>query len=126
MKRTLTINISGTVFHIDEDAYEKLQAYLLDINRYFGSDPEGREIIMDIEARIAELFQEKTKSNGNVVTIQHVDEVIEVMGRPSDFAAEEEEEEPTTHKKRTFRTGKRLYRDPEHQVIGGVCGGLGA
>jgi len=126
MKRTLTINISGTVFHIDEDAYDKLQAYLLDINRYFGSDPEGREIIMDIEARIAELFQEKTKSDGNVVTIQHVEEVIEVMGRPSDFAVEEEEEEPTEHKKRTFRTGKRLYRDPEHQVIGGVCGGLGA
>ena len=127
MKRTLTINISGTVFNIDEDAYEKLQAYLLDINRYFGSDPEGREIIMDIEARIAELFQEKTKTGGNVVTIQHVDEVIEVMGRPSDFAAEEEEdEEPTTQKKRTFHTGKRLYRDPEHQVLGGVCGGLGA
>jgi len=127
MKRTLTINISGTVFHIDEDAYEKLQAYLLDINRYFGSDPEGREIIMDIEARIAELFQEKTKSDGNVVTIQHVEEVIEVMGQPSDFAAEEEEEEPASHhKKRTFRTGKRLYRDPEHTVLGGVCGGLGA
>ena len=61
MKKTFTINISGTVFHIEEDAYEKLQNYLLKLKNYFGNDDEGKEIIADIETRIAELFLEKAK-----------------------------------------------------------------
>lgn len=123
MKRTLTINISGTVFHIDEDAYEKLQEYLLNINQHFGSDPEGREIIMDIEARIAELFQEKIEKGQEVIGIPDVDQMIEIMGRPEDFIDEEEMEE----KKKYFSTkGKRFYRDPDNRILGGVCSGMGA
>ena len=127
MKKTFTINISGTVFHIEEDAYEVLQKYLVNLKNHFGSDEEGKEILADIEARIAEIFTEKTPDDKKVVTLPMVEDVIEVMGTPEDFAEEqgEEEEEFETYAPEATRK-RRLYRDPEHRVLGGVSGGLGA
>jgi phage shock protein PspC (stress-responsive transcriptional regulator) len=126
MKKTLTINLSGSVFHIDDDAYEKLYAYLTRINRHFGNDEDAKEIVEDIEARIAEIFAEKIKNGGEVINIEHVEEVIVVMGTPEAISNEEEVKEKVTEKK-TFRVkGKRLYRDPDDRVLGGVCSGLGA
>jgi len=124
MKKTFTINISGTVFHIEEDAYEVLQKYLVNLKSHFGSSEEGKEILADIEARIAEIFIEKSTSVQKVVSIDMVNEAIEIMGTPEDFVEEEnaEEYQPTEDTKRK----RRLYRDPDHRVIGGVCGGLGA
>ncbi|MBN1820122.1 MAG: PspC domain-containing protein [Prolixibacteraceae bacterium] len=123
MKKTFTINIAGTVFYIEEDAYEKLQNYILKLKQHFGAGEEGNEIISDIEARIAELFSEKSDDKKTVVTMAWVDEVIEVMGTPEDImeAEVEDDEEPVSAKRK-----RRLYRDPDHRVIGGVCGGLGA
>ena len=124
MKKTFTINISGTVFHIEEDAYEVLQKYLINLKNHFGASEEGKEILADIEARIAEIFIEKSTNEQKVVTIDMVNTAIEIMGTPEDFVEEESEEEyqPTEEAKRK----RRLYRDPDHRVIGGVCGGLGA
>ena len=125
MKKTFTINISGTVFHIEEDAYEVLQKYLINLKNHFGSSEEGKEILDDIEARIAEIFIEKSANVQKVVSIEMVNEAVEIMGTPEDFAEEEENEteyQPTEESKRK----RRLYRDPDHRVIGGVCGGLGA
>ncbi len=122
MKKTFTINISGTVFHIEDDAYEKLQDYLLKLKMYFGSDDEGKEVVADIENRIAELFSEKPVGENVVVTMEWVDEVIKVIGMPEDFGAAEDDEPVTATGKRK----RRLYRDPGHRVLGGVCGGLGA
>jgi len=132
MKKTFTINISGSVFHIDEDAYEKLQKYLHMLNRHFGAAIEGQEILQDIEARIAELFIEKTNGKVDVITDTMVDEVIVRMGKPEDFmeTTEEEpsgkapEEEPTSAGDQKKR--RRLYRDGDNRVLGGVCSGLGA
>jgi hypothetical protein len=59
MKKTLTVNISGIVFHIDEDAYEKLNQYLASVRRHFTPDDGCDEIMADIESRIAETLQEK-------------------------------------------------------------------
>lgn len=124
MKKTFTINISGTVFHIEEDAYEMLQKYLINLKNHFGGGEEGKEIIADIEARIAEIFSEKSSDERKVVTIDWVNQVIETMGTPEDFMEEDSDEEDsfTSEAKRK----RRLYRDPDHRVIGGVCGGLGA
>ncbi|HPE75397.1 MAG TPA: PspC domain-containing protein [Draconibacterium sp.] len=125
MKKTFTINISGTVFHIEEDAYEVLQKYLINLKTHFGSSEEGKEILTDIEARIAEIFIEKATNDQRVVSIEMVNVAIEIMGTPEDFVDDEEKEEvyqPTEEAKRK----RRLYRDPDHRVIGGVCGGLGA
>ena len=123
MKKTFTINISGTVFHIEDDAYEILQKYLVNLKNHFGSDEEGKEIIADIEARIAEIFNEKFTDEKKVVTLELVNEVIETMGTPEDFAEEEGDEEPVAARAKRKRS---LYRDPDHRVLGGVCGGLGA
>lgn len=124
MKKTFTINISGTVFHIEEDAYEVLQNYLVNLKNHFGNDEEGKEILSDIEARIAEIFTEKVSDEKTVVTIDWVTQVMETMGTPEDFAEEEGEAEEVyvSESKRK----RRLYRDPDHRVLGGVCGGLGA
>ncbi len=124
MKKTFTINISGTVFHIEEDAYEMLQKYLVNLKNHFGAEEEGKEILADIEARIAEIFAEKSTDDKRVITLQGVEEVIETMGTPEDFVEEEIDEDIsfTGASKRK----RRLYRDPEHRVLGGVSGGLGA
>ncbi len=124
MKKTFTINISGTVFHIEEDAYEVLQRYLINLKSHFGADEEGKEILADIEARIAEIFTEKSSGERNVITLLWVEEVIQTMGTPEDFVGEETDEEETYTTTRTRK--RRLYRDPEHRVLGGVSGGLGA
>jgi phage shock protein PspC (stress-responsive transcriptional regulator) len=124
MKKTFTINISGTVFHIEEDAYEVLQKYLINLKNHFGPGEEGKEILADIEARIAEIFIENSTGSQKVVSIDMVNSAIEIMGSPEDFEQDETEVEaiPTEETKRK----RRLYRDPDHRVIGGVCGGLGA
>jgi len=125
MKKTFTINISGTVFHIEEDAYEVLQKYLVNLKNHFGTDEEGKEILADIEARIAEIFNDKVVDDKKVVTLAWVNDVIETMGTPEDFAEEQgEDEEPLAGE--TKKRKRRLYRDPDHRVLGGVCGGLGA
>ena len=124
MKKTFTINISGTVFHIEDDAYEVLQKYLINLKNHFGTDEEGKEILSDIEARIAEIFSVKTDEDKRVITVDWVNEVIKTMGTPEDFAEEEGEAEESIADE--AKRKRRLYRDPDHRVLGGVCGGLGA
>ena len=132
MKKTFTINISGSIFHIDEDAFEKLQRYLQMLNRHFGPAPEGQEILQDIEARIAELLIERTGNKVEVVTDEMVDEVIARMGRAEDFLeAEDDQTSATPGVDGASLTGdqpvrRRLYRDGDNRVLGGVCSGLGA
>ncbi|GGH40241.1 phage-shock protein [Mangrovimonas yunxiaonensis] len=125
MNKTVNINLAGTFFHIDEDAYLKLQRYLEAIKRSF-TDAQGRsEIIADIEARIAELFVERMKHDKQVISSKEVDDVINIMGQPEDYLVDEEifEDEPkNTH---TRRSTKKLYRDTDNSYIGGVSSGLG-
>ena len=124
MKKALKINLSGQIFHIDEDAYEKLKIYLDRISSHFSNIEESKEIIADIENRIAEIFNERLKDDSQVITESDVEEVISIMGRPEDFAEEEGEQAKTgpsgSHHYR------RLYRDPDNAVIGGVAAGLSA
>jgi len=123
MKRTFTINISGTVFHIEEDAYEVLQKYLVTLKNHFGDSEEGKEIESDIEARIAEIFAEKSTGGKNAVTLEWVNAVMITMGTPESITEEMGDEEPLAGQAKRKR---RLYRDPQETVIGGVCGGLAA
>ena len=123
MKRTFTINISGTVFHIEEDAYEELQKYMVALRNHFGNSEEGKEIVSDIEARIAEIFTEKTVGGKHAVTMDGVKEVMKSMGTPESFNEEINDEEPLPGQTKRKR---RLYRDPQETVLGGVCGGLAA
>ncbi|MCF8227276.1 MAG: PspC domain-containing protein [Bacteroidales bacterium] len=130
MKKTIKINLTGMIFHIDEDAYEKLKKYLDAIGRHFSDKAEGEEILRDIESRIAELFQEKLKKQEEVISIALVDEIIGIMGDPEEIidTGQPSGQERTSYSgfQGTSRRSRRLYRDPENSVIGGVCGGLGA
>ena len=86
MKKAIKINLSGIIFDIDDDAYEKLKSYLDSIGRHFSNKEESKEIINDIESRIAELFQERITSETQVITVTIVNEVIDIMGNPEDIA----------------------------------------
>ncbi|MDC8003516.1 PspC domain-containing protein [Aureisphaera galaxeae] len=126
MNKTVNINLAGTFFHIDEDAFGKLQRYLEAIRKSL-SDPQGSdEIIKDIEARIAELFSEKLERSTQVVTLKELDEVISVMGQPEDYMVDEEifEDAPPRSQKRAQASHKQLFRDEDNKFIGGVSSGL--
>ncbi|NDP22592.1 MAG: PspC domain-containing protein [Paludibacter sp.] len=124
MKKTLTVNLNNIVFHIDDDAYDMLQIYLSEIADHFQSEDERKEIMNDIEARIAELFTEKLQKNKNVVNLSDVEEIIEIMGKPSQYTGEDEE--PETSKSDKKQKSRRFYRDPENAVLGGIAGGMAA
>jgi len=124
MNKTVNINLAGIFFHIDENAYAKLQRYLEAIKRSF-TDPQGRsEIISDIEARISELFTERMKTEKQVISINEVEEVINIMGQPEDYLVDEEIFEDEPQPRATSSSSRKLYRDTENAYIGGVSSGL--
>jgi len=125
MKKSVNINLGGIIFHIDEDAYERLLGYLTVLERKFGTTAESKEIIDDIESRMAELLQERISRSKQSVDMADVEYVIAIMGGPEEVAHEAEygpNREGTS--KRWYQ--RKLYRDPDRAVIGGVCSGLGA
>ena len=129
MKETVNINISGMVFHIDVDAYEILRNYLEKIKSYFSNSEEGEEIMADIETRIAELFNENINEQKQVVNQKDVERVMEIMGRPEQYAQEEDMEEEAKgpqERAEKSRIRKRLFRDPDDRVLGGVASGIAA
>ena len=93
MKKNISINISGIIFHIEEDGYETLKKYLDSINRYFSTFEDSSEILADIESRIAEIFLSKLTEEKQVITAEDVSTLMSTMGSVSDFKAVEEPEE---------------------------------
>lgn len=131
MKKTLTVNLGGTVFHIDDDAYRLLDNYLNNLKLHFRKEAGADEIVDDIEHRISELFSEKIQTGMQVITIADVEEVIARVGKPEEMEADEESNtaeevharQNTTH---TFHVGRRLFRNPDDKMLGGVVSGLAA
>ena len=125
MKKTLTVNLGGTVFHIDEDAYRLLDNYLSNLKIHFRKEAGAGEIIDDIERRISELFAEKLTAGSQVITITDVEEVIARMGKPEDMEAENDSEPSVGNATRTT-IHRRLYRNPDDKLLGGVISGMAA
>jgi phage shock protein PspC (stress-responsive transcriptional regulator) len=130
MNKTISVNIGGFVFNIEEEAYEALQKYLQAIKRSLAGDESMEEIMHDIELRIAELLKTSlNKYYKEVVNKSDIDDVIAVMGEPSAFAGEEEQpkSKSTSGKKDSYENPDRqVFRDPDDRMIGGVCSGLSA
>ncbi|MES2730686.1 MAG: PspC domain-containing protein [Bacteroidota bacterium] len=154
MKKTISINISGIVFHIEEDGYEKLKNYLSSIQRYFSAYEDSIEIIADIEGRMAEIFLAKITASKQIISLEDVDKLIVTMGNVADFEAIEEEEDLQSRAKKTGKTNKetgdfgqsttstayeqtttttedtrynspkKLYRDTKRKLLGGVSAGI--
>src|SRR5690606_18764176 len=134
MKKNISINISGIIFHIEEDGYEVLKKYLDSINKYFSSYEDSSEILADIESRIAEIFLSKLYEGKQVITSDDVNALKTTMGSVSDFKAAEEEEvhteapkeeKQTENKTYTPRASRQFMRDQKRKILGGVCSGLG-
>ena len=125
MNKTVSINLGGLVFHIDEDAFQKLSHYFDAIKRSLSNTKGQEEIINDIEMRVGELVVEKHKSDKQVISIKQVDEIISIMGQPEDYRIDDEEPKNTTSNFETLKRDKKLFRDKDEAVIGGVLAGLG-
>ncbi|MDE7115754.1 MAG: PspC domain-containing protein, partial [Muribaculaceae bacterium] len=138
MKKTFPVNINGKVFYIDEDAYELLSNYLTQLRAAF-CGAEGDEIVTDIESRISELFDERVSAGANAITFADVNGVIEIMGKPADIGdmnegitppppygtdADETAADNTGTDAGLKAPRKRLYRNLNNKVLGGVFGGL--
>jgi phage shock protein PspC (stress-responsive transcriptional regulator) len=141
MKKTISINISGILFHIEEDGYDSLRKYLDAINTHFSSYSDNQEIISDIENRIAEIFLSNLKNNKQVITAENVEKLVEKMGTIADFVAgeqeksegkidldaEEKEEDPykyVTPPNAESGGYKKLVRLENKKILGGVCAGF--
>lgn len=125
MKETKNINLGGQAFTIDTDAYNSLQEYLEALEKHFVPE-DAAEVLQDIEMRVAELFNERLQNGKNVISQAEVDEIISQLGQPSDFDdepnADNRETTSTTREER--KKNRRLFRDGDNMMIGGVCSGI--
>jgi phage shock protein PspC (stress-responsive transcriptional regulator) len=135
MKKTLSVNLSGSVYHIDEDAYQLLMDYLQDVKKNL-TESSAEEVLNDIEQRISELFTQWMQGKREVIIVSDVERVIGILGRPEQFVNEDDEapsdssnaSQATTgnSEERTQAPIRRLYRDTDNAFLGGVCAGLAA
>ena len=145
MKKNITINMLGRLYAIDEDAYGLLQQYIDTLRSYFAHKPDGKEIADDIEARIAELFDDLKAQGVEAINIQHVQDIITRIGDPKEMDEDEPKDEETVEQDaeqseetsmvnrlkeevvayfdRLRKSGKRLYRDPSDKKITGLLAG---
>ena len=144
MKKTLTVNLGGTVFHIDEDAYRLLDNYLCNLKLHFKKMEGADEIVDDIERRISELLAEKLAEGLQVITLTHVEEVIARMGKPEEMEedgveADSRNSANADHESDRYASGggeagaqeprkvsRRFFRNPDDKMLGGVAGGMAA
>lgn len=124
MNKTVNINLGGMFFHIDEDAYQKLTRYFDAIKRSLSNTGGQDEIIKDIEMRIGELITEKHTNDKQVINLKEVDEIITIMGQPEDYRIDGDDDVPADFSA-PKRRNKKLYRDTEKGLVGGVATGLG-
>ena len=169
MKKNISINLFGTLYNIDEDAYELLDRYMESVKRYFNREG-GEDITDDIEHRVAELLWEKRESGQQAIDVQTIRDIISMIGNPSDiddgtagwtshaqadeplgsnafadsqqqsgqgqgassqYARQEDRGQKFTSwmdeqgsRLRSHFRGRRLYRDPDDKVLGGICSGF--
>ena len=145
MKKSFNVNLGGRIFQIDEDAYEKLNDYLVSLRTCFMNNECGEEIAADIEARLGELFELRVREGTRIITIALVNEMIARMGNPESIVEDEPEQEVdaanasenSEDKKdngkssdeeyiRRMSMGKKLFRDGDNKLIAGVISGLAA
>lgn len=118
MQQVIKVSIGNMAFTLEQDAHELMQDYLERLEVHYESSPNCREILSEIESRIAELLTERGFRD-RIVPPEAIQEVIDILGRPEDFDTE-------TENGMKDRRKKRVYRDPENKIAGGVCSGLGA
>lgn len=125
MEKITQISINSVLFSLEDTAYTKLSQYLHEIRAAFKEETGGQEILKDIEARIAEHLKNR---NEPVVTAKAVDEIIATMGTVAELTGRDDAEakKPLTDNTEHSRSKRRLYRDEDKAILGGVCAGIAA
>lgn len=126
MNKIIQINLAGQAVSIDELAYKSLSEYLHTLENHFSNTEDGGEILADIEARIAELFFGKIKKGNAFINATDVSEAIQLMGTPADMGIHDLGSEQSHNSSTFYSTDKKLFRDTDDRVLGGVCSGLAA
>lgn len=126
MKKTININVSGQLFHVDDDAFDLLSQYLTSLEKSLMNQEGGKEIYQDLEARIAEIFREILSDRDQIVTLSLVQSVITQIGTPEEFLGNEMEGTPNQTEENITNVSRRLFRDGENKMIGGVAAGIAA
>lgn len=140
MKKNITINLFGTLYAIDDDAYQLLERYLDEMKKYFSRQEGGEEIADDIEHRIAELFWEQKQEGCEAINIENVKEIIQKIGNPEQMADTAESSQSNTASMEAAAEvdstsnlldkwlkslkGRQLYRDTSDKMLGGVLSGI--
>lgn len=136
MNKTISVNIRGIIFNIEEEAYQLLSAYLESLKAYLGKSAASDEITADIESRIAELFSEKITNQNQVITQTEVEAVITTLGQPEEYLLDEEDLKSGEPEKAneagaidiegSQKVKRRVFRNPDDKIAGGVLSGFGA
>lgn len=134
MKKVININFQGRILPIEEMAYENLKHYIESLRTYFDQEEGKDEIINDIECRVAELCEDRLKKGAVCISEEDIDLIISSIGRPADFDAQDGFEANTNAGSNQSQANaqntdgqtyqKRLYRDEQNKVLGGVCAGI--
>lgn len=137
MKKVININFQGRILPIEEMAYENLKNYIETLRSYFEKEEGKDEIINDIECRVAELCEDRLKKGAVCITEADINLIIESIGRPADFEAQDGFEAQSSSSNTSYTSSpnegqnnwdnirpKRLYRDEQNKVLGGVCSGI--
>lgn len=118
MKEVIKVSISGISFAFDQNAFKAMNAYLERLEKGYANNPDGKEIIADIEARIVEIVL-SSQSTEQVVSLPLVEKIIEQMGLPDDLESTDTDTQQTHE-----QFPRRLYRNPDGAKLGGVCNGI--
>lgn len=124
MKKVISVGLGGYSFQMEEDAYLMLQDYLAHFKAKLGAQDDVNEVMQDIECRLAEILLEDVKMPNQVVGVGLVQIVIKRVGMPD--GSNDYTDYQTTYQQAYQQPQRKLYRDPDHCVIGGVAGGLAA
>lgn len=122
MKQVVKVSIAGVSFTLENDGYALMMQYLEELAEYYKNDDYSQEVMNDIEGRIMELLLEKV-GREKVVSVEDVSAIIEILGHPADF---EDERDNVSGDSDSGKSAKKLFRDVNNKVFGGVCSGLSA
>ncbi len=122
MKEITRIHLAKTPYDIELDAKEVLQKYLSEIKQMMGSE----DTMYEIEARMVELLGERGVQSNGIITMSDVEDLRSKMGLPKEFSDSESTEDSQANLTPSNSPAKRLMRDTDNAIFGGVCAGIAA
>ena len=126
MNKTVSIHLQGIPFIFEEQAFERLNTYLQQLKQVLQKEEGSDEILQDIELRMVELLQQQLTPFKQVVELSVIEQIIEKLGKPEDFTDESSSNSEQTSSSIDLPVEKRLFRDGDRAVLGGVCAGVAA